>query len=317
MACKSGNINEAAQKSGKARDALEKLEEEMKAISGSYKREFSDQIDETAKSLDIDDFKKEVLSYDMKVEYSSEFSLEAMVEVIVKTLNVVGKSIQGGSLLTVLTSNDYVESYKGFVNAIAEAAKSSSSISFSSTFSMTKIAKGTYAFLSSASRNITDKDTFGKEAVTATTIFYAVYHSQKKFDSDTEYSMYYTHALNYDIWQEILTERIKQFKDGQISMQDYISQKSFIQQQLEELKEKIEKERTRLGIAKNASSSIRSFAPMKAIKSELHFHKSAFVRSDRELAKKLDEFITELKVHNPDDIEVIKDAQWLKSEIRN
>lgn len=68
-------------------------------------------------------------------------------------------------------SPEAIDAYTDVVNAVAEAAKSSSTAAASLAFSMNRLAPGTIAFLFASSINIQDDETFGKEAVTTTAIY--------------------------------------------------------------------------------------------------------------------------------------------------
>ncbi|NEW84885.1 MAG: hypothetical protein GZ094_21300 [Mariniphaga sp.] len=74
-------------------------------------------------------------------------------------------------------SPEAIDAYTDVVNAVAEAAKSSSTAAASLAFSMNRLAPGTIAFLFASSINIQDDETFGKEAVTTTAIYYRLIQS--------------------------------------------------------------------------------------------------------------------------------------------
>jgi hypothetical protein len=69
-------------------------------------------------------------------------------------------------------SPDEIAAYVDVVNAVAEAAKSSSTSSASLSFSMNRLSPGMFAFLYASSINIKDARAFGTEGVTTTAIYY-------------------------------------------------------------------------------------------------------------------------------------------------
>ncbi len=96
--------------------------------------------------------------------------------------------------MQVLTSPKAVSSYSDLVLSISEAAKSTSSASNSLSFSANRIAPGVFAFLSANSISIKDKDTFGEEAVTATSIFYSLNNSIEDLKQSTSFELAYLNA---------------------------------------------------------------------------------------------------------------------------
>src|SRR5690606_28304324 len=115
------------------------------------------------------------------------FSLDKIAKVVNQSLRTIS-TVKNAKVPDPAFSEDAIQSYTDMVNTVAEAAKSSSSAASSLTFSMNRLSPGLFAFLSAMSVSLKEEETFGKESVTSTVIFYKVIESIDDLKSETEFS---------------------------------------------------------------------------------------------------------------------------------
>ena len=152
------------------------LEASLEAQKKADETAFFNEIDANLAKAKITDAIQMEYASNMKVEYTSEFSLDKIAQVIVAVLQAVVAAKNPASP-TPGMDKEAIEAYINVVNTVAEAAKSNSQSSSSLSFSMTRLSPGIYAFLMAKSTSLLDEDTFGSEEVTATSIFYRVMQS--------------------------------------------------------------------------------------------------------------------------------------------
>ena len=171
MSCTSGSVQTVANKTVIAKSQIDKLRDMLDEQESANKDSFFAQISAHLTDAKITDARE--ISYDseIKTEYTSEFSLDAIAGVITAALKAAQAA---GDPLVPEAGMDpaSISAYIDVVNSVAEAAKSSATSSSSLSFSMNRLSPGMFAFLYAVSVTIKDVDTFGSEAVTSTAIYY-------------------------------------------------------------------------------------------------------------------------------------------------
>lgn len=185
MTCRTGSVQRAADQSIDAQTAVEKLEAALRAKEEAYKAEFFSRIEDNLAKSGITDAEQTDYSSDIKTEYTSEFSLDAIAKVVTSTLEALAASSVGGA--TPVITPKAIESYVDVVNSVAEAAKSSSDSAANLSFAMNRIGPGTYAFLFATSTTIHNEDTFGSESITTTAIFHRLMRSLRSVEKDAKF----------------------------------------------------------------------------------------------------------------------------------
>jgi hypothetical protein len=193
MSCKSPSIERVVQRSKKAKEQIEILNNQIRELAEGSKGQFYQKIQEHSDLAKIADFRELIFNSATKTEYSHEFSLDKIAPVIARTLEAVAASLSG-SALAVITSPKAIKSYSDLVLSITEAAKTKSSASNNLAFSSTRIAPGIYAFLSSNSLSIKDQETFGEESVTATSVLFSLRNSEDDLVHTTNFELAYLDA---------------------------------------------------------------------------------------------------------------------------
>lgn len=195
MGCRTPSVQRAANKTAKAMEAVKGLEDKLKGQSEEVKKIFEGMIQEHMEKAKINDGREIEYNQAIKVEYTQEFSLDAITKVVIEALNTV-KTLTDPQVKNPATSPEAIECYKDVVVSVAEAAKSSSKTATSLNFSMNRLSPGLYAFLYATSTNIQDKETFGTETVTATAIYYAMYQSIQDVQQEANYELAHMEKAN-------------------------------------------------------------------------------------------------------------------------
>jgi len=181
MACRTPSVERVADKTTKAKEQIDKLEAMIAAQEAANKAKFYEQIDTHLASARLTDAREVAYQVNIKTEYTSEFSLDKIAGVVTSALKAAKVATDPKNPMA-STSPEAIDAYADVVNAIAEAAKSSSTAAASIAFSMNRLAPGTIAFLYASSINIQDDETFGKEAVTTTAIYYRLVQSEQDIE---------------------------------------------------------------------------------------------------------------------------------------
>jgi hypothetical protein len=177
MACRTPSVERVADSTAKAKEQIDKLQVMIEAQEAANKAKFYQQIDDHLASAQLTDARELAYQVNIKTEYTSEFSLDKIAEGVTSALKAAKVATDPKNPMA-STSPEAIDAYTDVVNAIAEAAKSSSTAAASIAFSMNRLAPGTIAFLYASSFNIQDDETFGKEAVTTTAIYYRLIQSE-------------------------------------------------------------------------------------------------------------------------------------------
>ncbi|WP_151895346.1 hypothetical protein [Patiriisocius marinistellae] len=208
-------------------------------MENSAKEKFETKINEHAKKAKVDDFRRLIFNSAIKTEYSHEFSLDKIAPVISAALGAVAQSLTG-SVMQVLTSPKAISSYSDLVISISEAAKSNSSASSSLTFSANRIAPGVFAFLSANSISIKDSDTFGEEAVTATSIFYSLNNSIDDLQQTANFDLAYLDAELLLKFKHIQIGYADELAKGQITIAVWSEKNQIIDKTIKSIKDRLD-----------------------------------------------------------------------------
>lgn len=176
MACQTPSVERVVDKTTKAKEQIDKLQAMIETQEATNKAKFYEQIDTHLASAKLTDAREVTYQVNIKTKYTSEFSLDKIAGVVTSALKAVKVATDPKNPMASM-SPEAIDAYTDVVNAVAEAAKSSSTAAASLAFSMNRLAPGTIAFLFASSINIQDDETFGKEAVTTTAIYYRLIQS--------------------------------------------------------------------------------------------------------------------------------------------
>ena len=210
MACRTPSVKRVADKTVKAKEQIDKLNAMLKRQHDAKKAEFYKKIDGHLADALVTDAREVTYNSDIKIEYVHEFSLDAIANVVTSALKAAAKA-KNTNVENPVMSPEAVQAYTDLVNTVAEAAKSTSTSSASLSFSMNRLSPGLFAFLFAESLSIQETETFGKEAVTATAVYYRIMESiediqlQAKFEAAR---IDYQNLLNMKTLQAGLTDQL-------------------------------------------------------------------------------------------------------------
>ena len=196
MACTSGSVQTVADKTVAAKAQVDKLQSMLRAQAGADKDRFFTEIAAHLGDAKVKDAREIGYNSDLKVEYTSEFSLDKIAAVVTSALKAVVAATDPTVKAPAL-SPQAISAYSDVVNTVAEAAKSSSTAAASLSFSMNRLSPGLFAFLYASSTNIKDVDTFGTEAVTATVIYYRFMQSIDDVKNEASFGAAVIDARNF------------------------------------------------------------------------------------------------------------------------
>ncbi|WP_297218849.1 hypothetical protein [uncultured Desulfovibrio sp.] len=208
MSCQSPSVQAVMQKTAKAKSQIDELENLVKKQDKAHKKFFSDTINSHLSEAKINDSREIYYGFDIKTEYTSEFSLDKIASVVTSVIKAAGKAMDP-NVKQPATSPDAIAAYVDVVNAVAEAAKSSSTAAGSLSFSMNRMSPGLYGFLYASSMSIKSDDTFGSEAVTSTIIYYKFIESIDDIKNEAKYGaalIDYKNLMNMKTIQAALTD---------------------------------------------------------------------------------------------------------------
>ena len=239
MSCKSPSLERVVQKSGKAKKQVENLNKQLIDLELKSKKQFNLKINSFSKRAKIKDFRELIYNSGIKTEYSHEFSLDKIAPIISSALEAVAQSLTG-SVMQVLTSPKAISSYSDLVVSISEAAKSNSSAANNLTFSANRIAPGVFAFLSANSVSIKDKDTFGEEAVTATSIFYSLNNSIDDLKQSANFDLAYLDTELLLKFKHIQVGYVDDLARGEITIAVWNEKNQLIEQTIQSIKKRLD-----------------------------------------------------------------------------
>lgn len=276
MACKTPSVQAVMQKTSKAQSQIDELEKLVKNQDEAHKKFFSDMVIKKLAEAKINDPREIYYGVDTKTEYASEFSLDKIANVVTSVIKAVGKAMDH-SVKQPATSPDAIAAYVDIVNAVAEAAKSSSTAAGSLSFSMNRMSPGLYSFLYASSMSIKNEDTFGSEAVTSTMIYYKFIESIDDIKNEAEYGealIDYKNLMNMKTIQAALTDDLA---NGKIDINTWTKKDALFDAAIKKIEDRLKKS------GWNAVSLC--ITPNKGDKNEVTaFDKKSISAKNRELA---------------------------------
>lgn len=188
MACKSGSVQKAEKKSGEALNAIKALQLKMEKLAQEKENEFQQKINLKSQELNVNDFLILNSASNVKIEFTHEFNVDALVPIISTALKIAASAIAGGgsSVLATLLKSENLDLFSSLLGGISDSLKTVSNSSANVLFSMNRLAPGFFAFISVRSETIYDKDTFGEESITAASYLYAFGYSEKHASEVTD-----------------------------------------------------------------------------------------------------------------------------------
>ncbi|MBN24476.1 MAG: hypothetical protein CL578_05440 [Alteromonadaceae bacterium] len=220
MGCNSGSVDDAVKANIEAEKAVKKLQNALEHDKDSLKAKFFAEIDDSFAEANITDGRQIGYSYDIKTEYTSEFSLDKISGVVLSALQAA-IAAQDPTAKTPGTSPAALNAYSDVVVAVAEAAKSSSESAASISFSMNRLSPGLYAFLYASSTNIKDEGLFGTEAVTSTAIFYRFMQSIDDIKNEAAFGEALIDASNLIAMKTLQAGLTDRLAKGEITPDDW------------------------------------------------------------------------------------------------
>lgn len=179
MACTSGSVQKVVEQTEKAKIQIERLQKMISDQDEDLRQQFYRRIELHLSDARITDAIENGYGSNIKIEFASEFSIDKIASAVLAVLKATAATLASKSLPVPAISKEAIDAYTDVVNTVAEASKSSSSLTDSLSFSMVCLNPGLWAFLSASSVTITDKDTFGTEAITTTAIYHRIMESPK------------------------------------------------------------------------------------------------------------------------------------------
>lgn len=222
MACRTASVQRVADKTISAKSQLEKLEKEVSDQKDKQQAIFYAKVTEHLRLAKIADERELDFKDYIKTEYTSEFSLDAIAKVVTQSLKTIA-AVKNAKTPSPAFSNEAVQSYTDLVNTVAEAAKSSSSAASTLSFSMNRLAPGIFAFLSAASSNAKDDETFGKESITSTVVFYRIVESIDDLKNEGEFNeaqIDYQNLQNVKTLQAALSDDLA---NGKLTFEEWMN----------------------------------------------------------------------------------------------
>ncbi|MGF7231969.1 hypothetical protein [Arachidicoccus sp.] len=243
MACKTASVQRVADKTSKAKEQIDKLQQMIESQEADNKAKFFAQIKAHLSDANITDERQIDYNSNVKTEYTSEFSLEKISKVVIASLHAA-KAATDPAITNPATSPAAIDAYVDIVNTVAEAAKSSSTAAASLSFSMNRLSPGMFVFLYASSLNIQDDETFGKEAVTTTAIYYRMVQSIQDLKLQGAFDAARIEVtLNVDSYKKfklLQVALIDDLSNEKIDLDQYIIKDKFYGDKAKELKAKID-----------------------------------------------------------------------------
>lgn len=192
---------------------------------------FFEEIDKALSEAKIGDARQLAYTSDIKTEYSSEFSLDKISNVVVAALETISKT-KDPKIKAPPMGEDAVKSYVNLVNTVAEAAKSGSESSSSLTFSYNRLMPGLLVFLYAESMSVKDQVLFGKEAVTTTAIYYRLMQSTDDIENDTAYGLALIESESIMNTKTLQAGLIEDYTQGNITFEEWMKKDAQLGQAL-------------------------------------------------------------------------------------
>ncbi len=241
MTCTTGSVQKVADKTTEAKAQLDKLQDMIKAQDGANKASFLDTIKQNLTDAKVKDGRELSYASDIKTEYSSEFSLDKIANVITSALKAVAAAQDPLAKSPALTPAA-IAAYVDVVNTVAEAAKSKSTASASLSFSMNRMSPGLFAFLSATTVEISDVDTFGTEAVATTAIYYRFMESINDVQNEAAFGAAVIDAKNYKNMKTLQAGLTDLLASGNITIEEWTKKDAAYQAAIDQIKARLDAE---------------------------------------------------------------------------
>lgn len=238
MACTSGSVQKVVDKTEAAKKQIENLQKMIEGQDNEFKSKFYKKINEHLKDSNITDAKEISYESNIKTEYTSEFCLDKIAAVVKSALNA---AVATQTLPNAVINSAAIDAYTDVVNAVVEAAKSSSIASANLSFSMIRFSPGFLAFLSAHSVSIFDKNTFGSEAVTTTAIYYRTMQSIDDLRSATLFNealIDSKNLLNMKAVQAAITDELA---NGKIDIETWLKKDAAYAEAIKRIQARLDK----------------------------------------------------------------------------
>lgn len=254
MACRTAKVERVTDKSIAAKNQLERLSEEITNQKEKHLTSFKAKVTEHLRNAKVNDERELDYNDYIKTEYTSEFSLDKIAKVVNQSLNTISK-VKNSGVPNPAFSEEAIESYTDLVNSVAEAAKSSSSAASSLTFSMNRLSPGIFAFLSAASISLKEEETFGKESVTSTIIFYKVIESIDDVKSETEFNESLIDSQNLLNLKTVQAQLTDQLAKGTLDLEEWLVRDDALTVAIDRVRRRLH-DRLFSGLKANADAAI-------------------------------------------------------------
>lgn len=242
MACTSGSVKTVADKTVAAKAQIDKLHQMLEQQEAANKRKFHSEISSHLASAKIKDATELDYNSYIKTEYTSEFSLKKITDVVIGALKAA-MAAKNPTVPNAAMSPEAIEAYTYVVNTVAEAAKSSSKSSASLSFSMNRLSPGIYAFLYAVSVSIKDSDTFGDEAVTSTAIYYRMMQSIDDVKNQERFGSAIINANNLLKMKMLQAGLTDQLALGKISIEVWVEKDAAYSEAIRKIQQRLNEDK--------------------------------------------------------------------------
>jgi len=220
--CRTPSVTRVAEKTVEAANAIKMLEDDMQLKTKNYEDQFNVRRDQSLKEAGVNDKVLYTEEKNIQVQRTTEFSIDAITNVLVKVLKSVQENITPGVNTTINTAltPDSIATYTDVVNSVAQACQSSSESSSAFSYSMTKMGPGVFAFLSATSTKLKDEETFGKESIIATSFLYQLCTSENDVKRSANFNILLTEKLTKQKRAILDEAMVIQWKNAQSGLID-------------------------------------------------------------------------------------------------
>ncbi|UZS00201.1 hypothetical protein [Chondrinema litorale] len=222
MACRSASLERAVKRSQEALEVIRRLDADMQKVTQEEITEFDNLIKDYADINGVNDFSFNSLSTEVKVSYTHEFNIDALIPIIKGLLNTAAIALGANKALEVFAKPENIKIFTDLFNGIAQALKTTSTTGTAFSFNANNIAPGFRVFTSIKTRTIQDKETFGKEAITAQTILYKMGLSPTLIVEDVEIGLLLSLNAIVKYLADARVGLALQVKEGTLSVGEYL-----------------------------------------------------------------------------------------------
>jgi len=252
----SPSVNNVADKDLRAREALQKLEDDLKSRSEAYKNVFDEQISQSFAASEITDAFLLEENTNIKVEFSNEFDIDVITNVVTETVKSAAGALSSDGAITKksVLQPEAIEGYVSLVTAIGELARARSDSSSSFSFSYKHLGPGWLSCISCTSISIKDETVFGSEALTFTSYLHKIFYSEddlRRYGRITQVTADVAFLLETDEqerqsirdFQKIRSGLIEKVATDNLSFEEFVVKDSFFSGQIAKLQAAIDDRR--------------------------------------------------------------------------